>query len=102
MKVVNPTNTSHSIKVVPRFNYTTSITFNLYNENTQENEDVSNSSYREDGFLNISFDYTFTEGDRFQIKITDTENSVVYRGKLFATSQETQNYQLTKDLFYYE
>ena len=50
--------------------------------------------------MTIDFDFDFIEGGRFQVKITEG-SSVVYRGKIFATTQATQNYSTTTNAYYY-
>lgn len=102
MKVVTTTDTSHSITLIPRFDFDTALTFNLYNEQTTDNTDVAITSLEADGFLTITFTYTFVENDKYQVKLTDANGDIVYRGKLISTIQTPQEYQLTKDLFYYE
>lgn len=101
MKVINPNNTNHSITVIPRFDNYGVLTLNLYNEATADSTDVVITSVDNDGYLELDFTYDFTENDKYQIKLIDSNNEIVYRGKLLATTQETQEYQLTKDLFYY-
>ena len=51
--------------------------------------------------MTITFDYNFIENDKFTIKISDS-NGVIYRDKLISTSQTTQDFKSTKDLYYYE
>lgn len=102
MAVLNPNDTSHSITVIPRFAYSPELTLSLYSEEDRESVDVANTSTQLDGFVTISFDYTFKENDKHQVKLTDSNGDVVYRGELFATSQNPQEYQQTKDLYYYE
>lgn len=98
MKVVNPNNSEHTIIFIPRFEIS-NVSFNLYNEFTRENTDVAVTPSFIDGFLSLTFNYTFVEGDKYQLKVTDND-VVMYRGKLFATSQETQDFKELKG--YYE
>lgn len=99
MNVVNPNNTTHEILIIPRFYPTGSIVVNLFNEATQTNEVVTNTYTVVDGKMTVEFDYTFIESGRFQVKITESTN-VVYRGKLFATAQQAQNYSTTVNAYY--
>ena len=101
MKIVNPNNASHSIKLIPRFYEITAITFDLYNEATQENTTVTNVFNVVAGILTLDFDFTFLEDDKYQIKLSEND-VVIYRDKLHATSQEPQDYKLTKGLYDYE
>ena len=104
MKIVNPTDSTHMVKLIPRTYTYDNITLNLYNESTRESADIilvyGVGFDILTGFLVITFDYDFTDGDKYQIKLTSTD--VDYRGKLFATTQETQEYSQTKELYYYE
>lgn len=101
MIVVNPDNTSHIIKFVPRYTPITALTFITYNEATQVSNTINNSYVVVDGFLELSFSNIFAEGDKLQFEIQESEQ-VVYRGKIFATTQTPQDYKLTKDLYFYE
>lgn len=101
MKVVNPANTSHEIVIIPRQYTYTDLVLELYNEETQLSEIVTNTFSTEDGLLTVGFDYDFIDGQKFQIKITE-ESEVLYRGKLIATTQSTQTFKASNELYYYE
>ena len=100
MKIVNTTDTTHNISLIPRYYPYSAVTFELYNEATKEITIVPNTYSVTNGVFILTFDYTFTDKDKFQIKLE--ENSVVYRGKLIVTDQNTQEYKLTDNLYYYE
>jgi hypothetical protein len=100
MKVLNPNNTTHEIDFIPRYYPIGSLVVNLYNEGKRTAENVANIYVVNDGIATISFDYTFLEGEKFQIKITEGLN-VVYRGKITATSQDTQEFKATNNAYYY-
>jgi hypothetical protein len=72
----------------------------LFNEATKVTENIDNTYTITDGVLFLSFEYTFTENQKFQVKIEE-ENEVVYRGKLIATSQTPQDYKLTNNVYFY-
>jgi hypothetical protein len=101
MNVVNPNNTTHEIVIIPRFYPTDNVNLFLYNETTQLQIDLNvvNSYTIVDGKMFVEFDYTFTEGQSFQVTITEFDD-VVYRGKIFATNQEPQDYKLTDNVYY--
>lgn len=101
MNIVNPTDTTHNLIVIPRYGSPTAIVFNLYNEETQVSEVVANTFSYLDGYLTVSFDYDFIDGQKFQIKLVDT-SVVVYRGKLMATTQTPQTFKAANELYYYE
>ncbi|HKK11862.1 MAG TPA: hypothetical protein VJ945_03465 [Flavobacteriaceae bacterium] len=100
MKVVLPADTTHNITLIPRFDTVNALTLSLYNEATKVSTTVSNSYLETDGNLVITFDFTFVEKDKYQIKILDGTD-VLYRGKLIATTQEPQDYKLTDGRYTY-
>ena len=100
MIIVIPTDTTHIIDLIPRYTPDDSITLNLYNEATQVFTDVVNTFTFLNGILQITFDFTFVEGDNYQLKLTDI-NGVVFRGKIYTTLQATQDFKATKDKFNY-
>ena len=100
MNVFSPDNTTHTLSTIPRFYPDNVIVFSLYNEAKKTSEDVVHTYRVANGKLILDFTYTFVEFDKHQIKITQGDE-IVYRGKSFATSQEPQEYKLTKDKYYY-
>ena len=101
MKVVNPNDGSHTIQLIPRFYPFNSLVLELKDEQTKIAVIVTNTYIVSDGVMTINFDFDFTNKEKFEIKITENDN-VVYRGKIIATTQESQDYKLTKDLYFYE
>lgn len=101
MKVVNPNNTTHSLKLVPRFNPTLDLTLYIYDEYKCVDFLIENNTVFVDGFLYIDFDFNFTEDDKFQIKILEND-IIIYRGKLIATEKDTQTFLKDSDQYYYE
>lgn len=84
MKIIDPLETSHLLSFIPRLYPIIDIIFELYNEDTKEILTPANTYYISNGYLFISFDYTFTNKDRYQIKVY-TVDDIIYRGKLFIT-----------------
>jgi hypothetical protein len=102
MIVVKPSNTNHIVKLIPRFYPLGEIVVELFNEVTKVTETIENVYLIVDGNLFLDFDYTFTEQQKFQLKIYDTEG-VIFRGKVLATEQIPQDFEQTKDIYtYYE
>lgn len=100
-KVVNPTNTTHSFDFEPRFKQTTTVDLHLTNESDSKEYEVANNTQElKNNLIKITFDYTFKESDKYQIKILEGEK-VIYRGKLFATEQETQDFVITQSYLEY-
>jgi hypothetical protein len=101
MIVVNPDNTEHSFKIIPRYYPTLAFKFDLYNEVTQITEVIVHTFSVTDGIMQIEFEKEFTEQQKFQIKLEDA-NGIIFRGKMIATSQQPQDYKQTNDLYVYE
>lgn len=102
MIVLNPENTNHTITIVPRYYpESASLTCKLYNEATKVETSQSVSQTVSNGNLSFGLTFTFSESDKYQIAIYDA-NEVVFRGKIFATEQESQTFKLTQDKYYYE
>jgi hypothetical protein len=110
MIVVQPTETRHEIKIVPRYYPSGEFTLLFYNEAKKVNTTIpiseagfsfTNNYYILDGYLYLKFDKEFNESDKYRITLRQNDE-VIYRGKIKATSQEPQEYQQTKDKYYYE
>ncbi len=101
MKVVDPADTTHAVTLIPRFYPDTAITLELKNETTDEVTTVANTYAISNGFFTITFDYTFVNKDRYQVKLLEGTD-VAYRGKIIATDQEPQDYKQTDGLYIYE
>lgn len=97
--IVNTNNTSHLIKVTPRLFPCTDIEIHI-TDSFRKTTDILSPTYWEDNnLLNISFDYTFADESNYQIKITDENSEVVFRGEVLSTTQETQSYSLTTNRY---
>ena len=101
MNIVNPINTSHELKIIPRGSTILAPTFELINEQTKEVFNPTFTFSLLNGYLFFNFDFDFVENQKFQIKITEN-NKVAYRGKLFVTSQNTQTFKASNELYFYE
>ena len=101
MKVVNPNNTTHTIELIPRYYSTDTLTFLLTNETTKAQTEVSQTNTNVNGLISFTFDFTFSERDKYTVKITDV-SGVVYRGNIFATDQESQDFNILENYYIYE
>jgi len=101
MIVVDTLETSHTLQLIPRYIPESAISFFAYNETTQESVTIPNTYQIIDGVLKLSFDYTFEEDDKLQFELEEI-GEIVFRGKIFATTQTPQDYKLTNGLYYYE
>lgn len=101
MNILNPENTTHEIKIIPRY-YPESavIIMELFNEEKKTAKLYNIDTLVIDGYMYLRFTETFINNTNYQIRISEG-NEIVYRGKLFITNQshDTQNYKITKDVF---
>ena len=102
MKVIDYTNTTHTLVLIPRYYPTGDIILELTEDATQTLEIVANTYSTTDGNLSVVFDYDFTDKDKYTITLKEL-TEIVYRGKLIVTDQEPQDYKQTNTLYtYYE
>ena len=99
MKIVDPGDSTHNITLIPRFDTTDALTLVLYNEATKVSSTVANTHVLRDGNLIVTFDFTFVNKDKYQIKIS--QGDILYRGKILATTQIPQDYKLTDGRYTY-
>ena len=103
MKVIDPNNATHSISIIPRFNDAVGVTMEIINEATKVvYTDALNTFSVVDGIGLVNFDLDAEEKSKYSFILSDGVTEVVYRGKLIATEQETQEYKITTDLYFYE
>lgn len=100
MIVVDSTSENHTSKIYPRFEPSQSVIYEIYNETTREATEIPNTYTFSDGIMSISYTYTFNEGAKFQVKVTQGER-VIFRGKLIAISQDTQDYNPIDGIYTY-
>lgn len=92
MKILNSNQTNHDLTFIPRFTPDENLVFSLKNEVTKVVVDIPFLIIFVNGLCTINFDFTFAEKSNYQIKFTQNDE-VVYRGKLFITSQPLQDYE---------
>ena len=102
MKLVNPIDITHLIAIIPRYNTNDDLILSLYNEATKTETIINNTSIYQNGILTITFNFNFSENDKYQIKVYDTIYNIIYRDKLFASSQDMQKFKATNELYFYE
>ena len=99
--IVNPNLTTHTIKLVPRFSTSNVLTLTVTDSTLGTSTDLT-TTYTTGGDykLAFTFDYTFTNESSYQLKLTDSvTNEIVYRGLVLATTQNSQTYKLTENLY---
>lgn len=93
MIVINPEDTTHTAVVIPRYYDSELNDFIIYDEDTRESSTLSNIKTISNGYASYEFDLNTAEGKSYSIKIMDG-NTVIWRGKMFATSQNKQKYKI--------
>ena len=96
-----PSNTTHEFTFIPRFIPSGELILELYNEATQQFQTIDNLYVYANGLATMTFDLNVFEKDKFQLKVSQGTD-VIYRDKIFVTSQNTQEFKATKDHYYYE
>lgn len=100
MNLLNPNNTTHILKIIPRFYPVGDVSVELTNGVAGDTSLITVTPTISNGYMFLQFEKAFEENSSWQVKVTG-ENEIVYRGKIFVTGQsaDTQNYKTTKDIF---
>lgn len=93
MKVINPNNSIHNLFLSPRA-FVSNAKLWIRNELRDIEETINVTCEQIYGFVKIEFTKTVAEGQSFEFELLTTDNELLYRGKIYVTSQETQNYRL--------
>ena len=96
---VNTNNTSHLLKITPRLFQCTDIEIVITDSFKRVVDTVYPTYWEDNNLLNVSFDYDFTDENNYQIKITDADSEIVYRGEILSTTQESQDYSATNNRY---
>ena len=104
MKMINPSGstsaTTYSITYIPRFYGTGSTTLDLYDPMTTLTTTLSGLTSSVDGVDVLSFSgYTFFEDKKIKLTIKDSNIGVVFRGEILPTTQPTDTYKLTTNIY---
>ncbi|WP_136465528.1 hypothetical protein [Flagellimonas onchidii] len=97
MNVLQPIDTAQELIFIPRFQADT-VKISLVNEFTEVHTDLELAATYSNGFMTVQLTHDFSEGDNYTFEVTDTSDNLMYRGKIFITAQESQNYNLNQDL----
>lgn len=100
MKVLLPSNTTHTITIEPRFYPTLALALRIVKEGYNTNTDVVPTYTITNGVMFLTFDLTGVEGERYSIRLKEN-NIVCYRNKMFFTAQTPQDYKQTKNEYIY-
>lgn len=85
MKIFDPTDTVHTLKIIPR-EYVTTATMVLRNELRQTETTHTLTCTNVGGYLTATFTQVMTEGQNFEFEVYDTNDNLLYRGKAYATA----------------
>lgn len=100
MNILNPNVSNHTITLQPRFSPSGDLFVYLTNETTKLVSDLSNSYTYVSGVLNTTFEIDVLEGDKFDVEVNN-QSEIIYKGKLFCTSQDSQDFKLTEGNYKY-
>ena len=100
MKVLLPTNSTHTISILPRIYPIGILSLKIVKEGVNTSETSTPTYTIANGLLILTFALVGLEGEKFTIKLTEG-TTVVYRCKLFFTAQTPENYKQTNNLYIY-
>lgn len=84
----------YTLKIAPRF-FTDSVILTLWNEMTETSIVYNCTATTQNGYMLINYNHTFLEGQSYEANVTDLSNKLIWRGKLYATSQtDIENFTL--------
>ena len=87
--------TSYELKIPYRF-FNTDVNLYLFNEFTEEENNIQLTAVESDGYMILTFNYLFKNGETFEAKVTN-DDKLIWRGKIFATTQDNlQDFSLTR------
>ena len=101
--IINPNNIQHTIAFVPRFDPIGAFKYKLVDTATDyvEEDEVDSYEITTRGKVNFTLSADVTSETRYQLTITTLGGEIMYRGLVIATAQDTQEYQLTNDKYYF-
>jgi hypothetical protein len=86
--------TAYQLRVAPRF-FTTNVVLTLWNEIREEKQVFNLVSTQYNGYMEINFNHIFLEGESYEASINNTTGNLIWRGKLYSTSQtDIENFTL--------
>lgn len=96
MIVVNSQSITHLISILPRYYKYVTSNVDVFFTNEDTRKDINHNLTEvnvDDGNLIFRTDANFKENATYRVKIFSNDiNEVVFRGKIFATKQNKQNY----------
>lgn len=93
MKVFKPSDASHTMTLIPRFNsdIVNMIVHDELKDEQTEIEDIE--TFCDNGYMTFEFTYIFREGGSYSITVEN--ETLIWRGKAYATdSTDLENYKV--------
>lgn len=101
MKVLKPSNSTHSFKFIPRHDISGAVTMTIKNLDSTVTGTVANSYTYSDGIAEITFDYEVVEGYVYNIILEDSTGEI-YRGEMIGIEDDVQDYDISEKYITYE
>jgi hypothetical protein len=87
---------TYILKVPYRF-FTTQVKMYLWNEIKEIDTILDLTVVEEDGIMKLEFQHDFEDAESYEVRITDTTDKLIWRGKILSTIQtDLENYILHK------
>ena len=94
---VDNTGTQYEFRVPYRF-FTENVKFIIYDELNDLEYTIDVVAEDDQGYMKFNYEFTFEDEKSYESKIVDDNGKLIWRGKLYATSQEDlQNYSINKN-----
>jgi hypothetical protein len=101
MNVLQPTNNAQTLTFIPRYQVATVDIF-LFDKFKDKNYTFTGiTATYQNGLMSIEISHDFKEGDTYSYQVNDPDGKLLFRGQIYITAQDTQEFDLTKDDFIY-
>jgi len=98
MIIVNPTLDTNTVSFLPRYYDESTTNIEVFITNEDNRRDLVHNLtdiIKNDGFIFFTTDATFINNSTYRLKVVDnTIGLVIFRAKVFATTQYKQNYSI--------
>ena len=98
MIVVNPSLSTNTVSFLPRYYEDSTTNIEVFITNEDNRRDLVHSLtdiIKNEGFIFFTTDAGFTNNSTYRLKVVDnTQGLVIFRAKIFATTQYKQNYSI--------
>ena len=92
MKILQETAIAQTLNFIPR-EFVATINYTLKNESTNTSVSGTNiTTTVNGGYLEITEIFDLKEGVFYNIDITKTDNTLIYRGRIFCTNQDIEKF----------